>query len=282
MELPRGSSRTPARLGSWRVVHRSAESYGTEEIVREAVLGIREQVFLATKISPQHFQARDIHRAVKACLRRLGVATIDLLQLHEPNPEIPITETMGAMTELVDAGLVRFVGVSNFSVERLKEAQRALGKYPIVSNQVRYNLIDRTIEKGLLQYCQSNGITVIAYSPLARGLDRIRDCDKKGVLEGLERNTGKSLAQIAINWCVCKEGVIAIPKGNTVEHLLENIAASDWRLSEEQMALLDGGLEYRQRSKFDMLLRRYTPNRVRSFGLRIMKYLPRALRRKIT
>ena len=85
------------------------------------------------------------------------------------------------MTDLVDAGKIRFVGVSNFSMEQLKEAQKTLIKYPIVSNQIRYNLIDRTIEKDLLPYCRANRVTVIAYCPLARGLNRIRDCDPTGV-----------------------------------------------------------------------------------------------------
>jgi len=259
----------------------TAESYGSEEVVREALVGLREQVFVATKISPQNFHAREVRRSADLSLRRLGIDTIDLLQLHQPNPSIPIAETMGAMAELVDAGRVRFVGVSNFSVAQLKEAQMALGKYPIVSNQLRYNLIDRTVESDLLPYCQSNGITLIAYSPLARGLDRIRDCDTGGVLERLEQMTGKSLAQIAVNWCLCKEGVVAIPKGNTVQHILENCAASDWRLDREQLAALDGALAYRHRGKFDLWLRRYTPDGLRRFGLRAMKYLPRGLRRRL-
>jgi diketogulonate reductase-like aldo/keto reductase len=260
----------------------TAESYGTEEVVGKALVGLREHVFVATKISPGNFHAKNVRKSAESSLQRLGVDTIDLLQLHEPNPSIPLGETMGAMAELIDAGWVRFVGVSNFSVAELIEAQKALGHYAIVSNQVRYNLIDRTVEKNLLPYCQNNGITIIAYSPLARGLNRIRDCDTRGVLHSLQRKTGKSPAQIAINWCLCKEGVVAIPKGNTVGHLLENCAASDWRLEPEQLAELEENLEYRLRGKFDSLLRRYTPRGLRKIGLRAMKYLPRALRRRLS
>jgi len=260
----------------------TAESYGTESVVREAIDGLRDRVFLATKVSPQNFRERDLRRSVDASLQRLGVEVIDLLQLHEPNPTIPIEETMGAMANLVDAGKVRFIGVSNFSVAQHQEAQKALGRYPIVSNQVRYNLIDRTIENDLLQYCQRTHTTIIAYSPLARGLDRIRDCDPNNVIGSLVESTGKTAAQIIINWCVWKEGVVAIPKGNSAEHVLDNCGASDWRLSQEQIVLLDRNIQSRQRTRFDMLVRRYTPNVLREVVLRARNYLPRGLRRRLT
>jgi diketogulonate reductase-like aldo/keto reductase len=259
----------------------TAESYGTEDVVGHALAGLRERVFIATKISPQNFRSSEVRKSVESSLRRLGVDVIDLLQLHQPSPSIPICETMGAMSELVDAGKVRFIGVSNFSVAQLQEAQQALGKYTIASNQMRYNLIDRTVEKDLLQYCHTNGITLIAYSPLARGLERIRDCDSDGVLTELERATGKSSAQIALNWCLCKPGVVAIPKGNTVEHLLENCAASDWRLENEQMALLEKSISFRHRNRFDVWLRRYTPVGLTKLARRAMRYLPRGLRRRL-
>jgi diketogulonate reductase-like aldo/keto reductase len=259
----------------------TAESYGTEPVVGEAVRGLRDRVFIATKVSPQNFRSADLRNSVDSSLQRLGTDVIDLLQLHEPNPSIPIEETMGAMADLVDAGKVRFAGVSNFSVVQLQEAQKALGRYPIVSNQVRYNLVDRTIEKDLLQYCQANHVTVIAYSPLARGFGRIRDCDPTGVVDELARMTGRSPVQIVINWCLCKDGVVAIPKGNSAEHILENCAASDWRLSAEQVSLLDSKIQYRRRSALDMLVRRYTPRPLRSFALRSVNLLPRGLRRRV-
>jgi diketogulonate reductase-like aldo/keto reductase len=135
---------------------------------------------------------------------------------------------MGVLADLVDAGKIRFIGVSNFSMEQLRVAQKTLTKYPIVSNQVRYNFIDRTIEKDLLPYCQTNHVTVIAYCPLARGLDRVRDCDPTGVIDELARMTGKSPAQIVVNWCVCKDGVVAFESGSTRAHRFEN------RISQEK------------------------------------------------
>ena len=260
----------------------TAESYGTEAVVGEALKRLRERVFVATKVSPENFRTARLQASVDASLRRLGIETIDLLQLHQPNPSIPVQETMDALASLVDVGKVRFVGVSNFSVAQLKDAKSALRKYPIVSNQVRYNLIDRTIEQGLLQYCQANHITVIAYSPLARGLRRLEDCDPGGILEQLSRGIGKSPAQIALNWCLWKKGVVVIPKGNSKEHILENCAASDWRLTSQQKALLDAAIQYRHRGRFDALLRRLTPNSLRPVALRALQYLPRGLRRRVT
>jgi len=259
----------------------TAESYGTDHVVGEAVRGQRKRVFIATKVSPQNFRRTDILKSVDASLLRLGMDTIDLIQLHEPNPAVPIQETMDALADLVEAGKVRFIGVSNFSVAQLQEAQKALRRFPIVSNQVRYNLIDRTIEQGLLQYCQANQITVIAYGPLARGMDRIRDCDPSRVLEKISMATGRSPAQIAINGCLCKEGVIVIPKGNSEEHVLENCAASDWRLSSGHQALLDGNIHYRHRNRVDTLLRRYMPRPLRPLAQRVLSSLPRGLRHRL-
>jgi diketogulonate reductase-like aldo/keto reductase len=259
----------------------TAESYGTERVVGEALKGVRDRVFVATKVSPENFRRPRLRASVEASLQRLGIDAIDLLQLHRPNPAIPIQETMDTLADLVDAGKVRFVGVSNFSVGQLEEAQKARRKYPIVSNQVRYNLIDRSIEQGLLQYCQANRVTVIAYSPLARGLDRIRDCDPAGTLDQLSHETGKSPAQIALNWCLCKDGVVVIPKGNCETHILDNCAASDWRLSAAQLGLLDAALQYRHRGRFDALLRRWTPPALRPVALRALHYLPRGLRRRV-
>jgi diketogulonate reductase-like aldo/keto reductase len=115
----------------------TAESYGTEHLIGEALRGLRERVFVATKVSPQNFSRSRLRVSVDASLQRLGIDMVDLLQLHEPNPAIPMQETMAALVDLVDAGKVRFVGVSNFSVVQLEEAQRALSTHPIVSNQVR-------------------------------------------------------------------------------------------------------------------------------------------------
>jgi diketogulonate reductase-like aldo/keto reductase len=260
----------------------TAESYATEPVVGEAIAGIRDKIFLATKISPENFRSDAVARAVDSSLYRMRVETIDLMQLHHPNPAIPIEETIGALLRAVDAGKVKFIGVSNFSVKQLQAAQKASGKHPIVSNQVRYSIIDRTIEKDLLPYCQANRITVIAYSPLGRGLGRVRDCDPHHSIERLARELTRTEAQIVLNWCLCKEGVVAIPKGGSVAHIVENCGASDWRLTEEQLGLLDQTIQYRHRTAFDVMLRRYAPQPLQQMGRRMLSYLPRGLRRRVT
>jgi len=260
----------------------TAEAYGTELFVGEAIRGIRERVFVATKVSPQNFRKDDLRKSVEGSLRNLGVETIDLMQLHHPNPDIPIEETMRALSELVDAGKIRFCGVSNFSVAQIQAARKALGKYPVVSNQVRYNLIDRTIETEVLPYCQANGITVIAYSPLAKDLARIFDGDPTGIIVQISRATGKTLGQIAINWCICKSGVVAIPKANSAERIVENCGASDWRLSAEQISRLDSGIQFRHRNRLDKLIRKMVPNSLHTAAVRARNMLPKRIRRLIT
>jgi len=188
---------------------------------------------------------------------------------------------MGAVSGLINAGKVRFDGVSNFTVSQLQAAQRALVSHPLVSNQVRYNLIDRTIEQDLLPYCRANGITVIAYCPLARGLDRVRDCDPSGVVQDVARMTDRSPAQVVINWCLCQAGVVAIPKGNSTAHILDNCGASDWRLTEDQLALLNARIQFRRRTRFDTMIRDWMPGSLQSLAVRTLQILPRGLRRRL-
>ncbi len=234
----------------------TAEAYGTEEIVGKAIKGQRDRVFLATKVLPRNFRECDLIAAAERSLRRLGTDYIDLYQLHWPNLTIPIEEPMKGMERLVDDGKVRFIGVSNFSVRDLINAQAALAKQRIVANQVRYNLIERTIEGGLLQYCQKNGITVIAYSPLATSLGNIRAADPEGVLPKVAEASFKSPAQVALNWCINKESVIAIPKASSVEHVVENMGASGWQLRPELLRLLEDKIRYRRRGALEMCARR--------------------------
>ncbi len=233
----------------------TAESYGTEEIVGEAIRGNRDRVFLASKVSPTHFRRQALLLAAERSLQRLRTDYIDLYQLHRPNYTVPIQETMAAMEELVEQGKIRFIGVSNFSVAELKRAQAALSKHKIVSNQVRYSLVERSIEPELLSYCQENRIAVIAYSPLAKGLPHIKLRDPENFLAHVAAMTGKTEAQVALNWCVAKNAVIAIPKATSVDHVVENCAASDWQLSPDQIRLLEG-IGFRRRGRLEAALRR--------------------------
>jgi diketogulonate reductase-like aldo/keto reductase len=216
----------------------TAEIYGTEEIVGRVIEGKRDQVFLATKVSPEHFDYQAVITAANNSLKRLGTDYIDLYQLHWPNPDIPIGETMAAMDKLVSAGKVRFIGVSNFSLAQFKEAQ-SVTENKIVSNQVRYNLVDRRIERELLPYCQKHNVTVIAYSPLAHGMSNLKTKLGGHVLEEVARDAGKTEAQVALNWCISRDKVIAIPKSNSSQRTTENCNASGWRLTPYQIDLLE-------------------------------------------
>jgi diketogulonate reductase-like aldo/keto reductase len=235
----------PLRRGieSGAVLIDTAEGYGTEDVVGQAIKGLRDQVFVATKVSGDHLAHDAVLRAAEASLRRLDCGQIDLYQLHWPSSRAPIAETMRAMETLVDRKLIRFVGVSNFSLTELKAAQAAMKKYPIVANQVIYNLERRHIEADVLPYCQANQITVIAYTPLGSGrLARHSEypSNPKGMkaLAAISAAVDKTLGQVALNWCTSHPNVIAIPKSNSAARVVENCGASGWRLSPEQVARL--------------------------------------------
>ncbi|SRR6266568_2129751 len=232
----------------------TAELYGSEEVIGEAMKNLRDRAFVATKTN--HWRYDEVLKCAEASLKRLQCDSIDLYQLHWPNAAVPIAETMAAMEALVAAGKVRFIGVSNFTVWEMQEAQRALGRQKIVSNQMRYSLVDRTIERELLRYCQWNQVTVIAYSPLGGSFQRILDSDPEDVLGKVAQMTNRTKGQVALNWCISKAGVVVIPKTESIRHLDENCGSSDWRLSNEQIALLDNGIRCRSRSRWQVALRR--------------------------
>jgi len=221
----------------------TAEGYYTEDVVGEAVRGVRDKVFIATKVSGRHLGYDDLLQSAEESLYKLGTDYIDLYQIHWPNYTYPIRETMQAMGELVDRGLVRFLGVSNFDIDEMEEAQSFLNNYPIVSNQVRYNLNDRSIERDLLLYCEERDITILAYTPLDDGnlakKPRLIKSSKMKTLDKISEETGKTMGQVAINWCTSRKNVIAIPKSNSVERTIENCGASGWRLSAEQIRRLN-------------------------------------------
>ncbi len=152
----------------------TAEMYAgghAEELVGEAIRGVeRSRLFLTGKVWKTHLGGDGPLRAAEASLQRLGVDMFDLYLVHQVNPEVPLKETIRAMNRLQRRGLARHIGVSNFSLERLKQAQ-AFSEVPIVANQLHYNLQVREIElSGLLDFCRETGVMVIAWRPL-RGVD---------------------------------------------------------------------------------------------------------------
>ena len=226
----------------------TAEMYRTEDVVGQAISGRRDQVFLASKVLGSQLRYDQVIKALEGSLRRLAVDCIDLYQIHWPNSRVPIRETMQAMEELVDQKIVRYIGVSNFSTRELQQAQAAMANHPIVSNQVLYSLKARHIERDLLPYCQEHHVTVIAYTPLADGSlaakPRFRPHRGFEALESVAAQVNKTPAQVALNWCTSHPNVIAIPKSNSLSRTEENCGASGWRLSQQQVQVLDQAFDF--------------------------------------
>jgi diketogulonate reductase-like aldo/keto reductase len=218
----------------------TAEMYAAghaEELVGEAVKQFsRDEVFIATKVWPSNLRYEDVIRSCRRSLERLQLKYVDLYMVHWPNPRIPLQETMKAMEKLVKDGLVRYIGVSNFDVELLGEAMNALKREEIVANQVEYSLEAREVERELIPFCERNGITVTAYTPLGKGripAEAASNTPRGKILAEMAQRYGKTPVQIALNWVIWRPNVITIPKAARKEHLEENAGAAGWRLTEE-------------------------------------------------
>ncbi|MEM0086847.1 MAG: aldo/keto reductase [Candidatus Micrarchaeaceae archaeon] len=236
----------------------TAEMYGNEELVGRAIKGI-DNVFIATKVSPSNFGYDDLIRACEGSLRRLGVKSINLYQLHWPNNRIPISETMRAMEKLQDEGKIMHIGVSNFSISEMIEAQSALSHSEIVSNQVEYSIVMREPEEGLLQFCNRESITLIAYSPLARGAI-LKDEPLLRALKEIGDKYNKTPLQVALNYLISSGNVIPIPKASTKEHIAENLGAVSWKLSGEDFSTLRNMKEFRKPPLAGKLLKAFLKN----------------------
>ena len=215
----------------------TAEVYGnghSEELVGHAVRGIRDKVFIATKFSPENNGYENVLRAAERSLRRLRTDFIDLYQVHWPNPSVPVDETMQALAKLVEAGKVRHVGLSNFSVAEMRDAKSAVPELNVAANQVEYNLFDRFIERMILPYCRAERMTVIGYSPLDKG--RVAAGDQ--LLREIGLRYGKTPAQVVLNWLVRRPEVIVIPKATNPVHVRDNAAAADFVMSDEDARLI--------------------------------------------
>jgi aryl-alcohol dehydrogenase-like predicted oxidoreductase len=261
-----------ARGEAVKIVHRAldlgvslidtAEIYAfgqSERIVGDAIKGRRDEVFLATKLFPIGLPVQVMAKA-RASARRLGVDRIDLYQQHWPSPMFPPGATMQRMKKLVESGLVAHIGVSNHSLAQWQAAEAAFGG-PVLSNQVRFNLLDRGPERDLLPWAQATGRLVIAYSPLAQGLlsGKYQDVSprnfrrlnpafraaSKARLKPLLAAMGEiasrhqaTTAQVALAWLLRRPNVVVIPGASSVHQLEQNVAAADLELSDEDDAVL--------------------------------------------
>ncbi len=222
-------------LGSGITLVDTAEVYRSEPLVAKAMAGRkRDEIFLATKVWPNHLHRDALVKAFDHSLGRLQTSYIDLYQVHWPNPRVPIRETMAAMEELVGQGKLRHVGVSNFNLRQLQEAQSALPKSELSSVQLDYSLINRSVEREILPYCDREKVALLAYYPLGHG-----KLPSDHRLEPLSSSRGKTKAQAALQWLAGKPGVFPIPRASTANHVRENAQASDWDLSDQERGQLD-------------------------------------------
>lgn len=210
----------------------TAQMYDNEREVGEGVRasGLRSEVMVTTKVQPTLLAPHDLERSVKESLARLRFDVIDLLLIHWPNPRVPLAETLGAMAKMKREGYARQIGVSNFTVALLDEANRISSD--LVCNQVECHPFLN--QDKVVAACRKHKMAVVAYSPIARG-------GAKGdkVLEKIGKAHGKSAAQISLRWLV-QQGIVVIPRTSKVERLEENFALFDFELSDAEMREIAG------------------------------------------
>lgn len=246
----------------------TAELYGnglSERLLGRFLKETDQPVLVATKFFPWpwRFGRASVPRALKGSLGRLGVENVDLYQIHWPSPLMSTDTLMEGLAECVRSGLARTAGVSNFGQTRMLAAYSALARHnvPLASNQVHYSLLNRTVEKnGTLARCKELGIRLIAYSPLEKGLltgkytaenppPGARSRQYAGLLSRLDSvlklmteigqdHGGKSNAQVALNWTICK-GALPIPGAKNAAQAQENAGGLGWRLTQEEVQKLD-------------------------------------------
>ena len=208
----------------------TAEMYDNEREVGEGLraAGVtRDEVFVTTKVWPSHFAPRELERAAKDSLARLRLSEVDLLLLHWPNPRILLSETLGALCKVKQAGLARHIGVSNFTVALIEEAVGLAGE-PLVCNQFELHpFLDQT---KVVAASRAKGMAVVAYSPIARG-----SATNDAVLARVGKAHGKTAAQVCLRW-LTQQQIVVIPRTSRVERLSENFSVLDFELSAAEMA----------------------------------------------
>jgi aryl-alcohol dehydrogenase-like predicted oxidoreductase len=245
----------------------TAEGYGnghSEEILGVALEGSRKDIFLATKVAPNHLAPADVRAAAVDSLKRLKTDYIDLYYMHWPNFSVPIEDTMGELVKLQKEGLIRFIGASNFKVDLLTQAS-AVGRIDAI--QPEYSLLHRGIEAEILPWCLENEVSVLSYSSIAKGIltgifhfggVKIKDDDfrsnrrlfsadhfekEKPLLDVVKQIADAkevSLSQVAIAWLLAKEGMTSAIVGTQNEkHLIDNVDSAEVSLSADEVAKLD-------------------------------------------
>ncbi|GHV91389.1 oxidoreductase [Spirochaetia bacterium] len=245
----------------------TAEGYGdghSEEVLGKALQGKRNEVFVATKVAPKNLRAPDVRSSITNSLKRLRMDYVDLYYIHWPNKDIPLEETMGELLKVQKEGLIRHIGVSNFSLSQIKDAL-SFGRIEAIQNE--YSLLQRDIEAEILPFCKNESISVLSYSSIAKGIltgifhfggTKIKESDfralrrlflpdhlekEKELLDAMKEIADRSnipLSQLAIAWLFSKPGLSSALVGTQSEkHLMENINAVGLSLSPQDTATLD-------------------------------------------
>lgn len=217
----------------------TAEKYAgghAERLLGEVIGSVpRHKLFVMSKVGRTNMHPGKIRQACEQSLARLGTNYLDLYLLHQGIDDVPLEDLISAMDGLVESGLVRHIGVSNFALERLKRAQE-LSAYGISCNQLHYSLVVREPERsGVLAYCQEQGIPLVAYRGVEKG--RMAD-DPPEVLVRLARKYGKTTTQIALAWLTSQEMVGALVFTRNPDHLAENLGAFEFTLEADDIELL--------------------------------------------
>lgn len=220
----------------------TAELYGggtVEEMVADAIAGVRDEVFLVSKVLPENASYDGTLRACEASLARLKTDRLDCYLLHWPGPH-PLAETIRAFTKLVADGKILSFGVSNFDEEETAEAVRLAGPGKIACNQVLYHLEERAIEHAVLPFCAQHDIAVVAYSPFGSA-GGFPDPDSPGgrTLAAIATRHDATPRQIALAFLTRDRHVFAIPKSADPAHVAENTRAAEVRLSKDEIASID-------------------------------------------
>lgn len=209
----------------------TAQGYGNEAAVGQGMRlsGVpREDIFVTTKVRPQLIGDGPLQRSVQESLERLDIDIIDLLLIHWPNPEIPLAETMRALSSAKRLGLARHIGVSNFTIAKLDEAVNSSPE-PIAAAQFEYHpYLD---QKRLLAAVRKHGLAITAYCPIALG-----KVAKDRALIDTGKKYGKSAVQVTLRWLIQQDDVIAIPRTSKPERLRENLQVTDFALTNDEMA----------------------------------------------
>ncbi|MDH7517153.1 MAG: aldo/keto reductase [Candidatus Thermoplasmatota archaeon] len=220
----------------------TAEAYGwgiSERIVGEVVAEYsRDELFITSKLLPTHFRYSQMKKAAEKSLKRLGLKYFDLYLIHYPNPFIPIKRSVRLLEDLLVEGETRYIGVSNFSVEKFQNAQECLKKAELVNTQLRTNVVHQKHIINNLSFYRKHGVTLTAYSPLGhKGLKNINE-ELMHKLEKIAEKHNATIHQIAIAWLVNIDGVITIPKAFQLNHVESNALAGEIVLSDNEINLV--------------------------------------------